>query len=108
MVEEALRHLNGLVHALPGAARRLLPQQRGESERAGRRRGHMEHQVQEADARGRVPLPERRHVHVLRQVPSEFDSRRHLLGTDCAVGHARAETDTGAEDSAECNGAYGE
>lgn len=108
LVEEAVRDVDGLEHTLPRAARRLVPQQRGESERAGRCGRHMEHQVQEADARGRVPLPERRRVHVLRQVPPEPDPRRHLLRTDCALGHTRAEADARAKDSAQCYGAHGE
>lgn len=68
LVARALRHVPGLVGRAPRAAAGLLPQQRRRAARPRRRVPRVEHQVQEADARGRLPLPVARHERHLRQV----------------------------------------
>lgn len=56
MVEEPQRDVHGLVQPAPGAAASILPQEQGGTQRARRCVSHMEHQVQEDNARVRVLL----------------------------------------------------
>lgn len=86
MVEEPLPHVTGLVFSPPRAPLGLLQQQRGLPQRSGRRRPHLEHQVQEDDARVHFPLSKCGYVGEVREVSPEFDSGGYLFGADCALG----------------------
>lgn len=85
MVEESHGNVAGLVPPIPRTPPSLLQQQRGDAERAGRRRPHLEHEIQEDDAGIHLPLSERYNVGHVRQVSSESDTGRDLFRSNRSI-----------------------
>jgi len=86
MVAQPVRHLHGLVAAVPRAAGRLLPQQRGLAARSRRRLPRLEHALQEINTGVHLPLPVASAVVLLRALPPQLDPGRDLLGQNRSVG----------------------